>query len=79
MVHADVQELVATTLIDLGFAKAKSQGERLIYCDRYYVGVRFAFEGISALWLAGAGHVRFVDDSGKLLKIVKVAAGKAAA
>ncbi len=25
MGHADIQELVATTLIDLGFAKARSQ------------------------------------------------------
>ena len=72
----DVRALVAATLKDLGFGHAKPLGERLICCERFYVGVRIAFEGVSAIWLSEAGHVRFVDDSGKLLQIRRFAEGK---
>jgi len=69
MDSAEIRELVQAELAHLGFADAKSLGERLLYCDRYYIGVRYAFEGVSAIWLAGAGHLRFVNDAGVLLKI----------
>ena len=71
-----VRELVAATLSDLGFDDPKLLGEQLICCERFYFGVRFAFEGIAAIWFSEAGHVRFVNDSGKLLRIVRVAARK---
>jgi hypothetical protein len=67
----DVRELVTATLNDLGLGNAKPLGERLICCERFYVGVRIAFEGVSAIWLSEAGHVRFVDDSGKPLRSVE--------
>ena len=72
----DVRALVAATLNDLGFGDAKPLGERLICCERFSVGVRIAFEGISAIWLSEAGHIRFVDDSGKLLRIKRFAERK---
>jgi hypothetical protein len=66
-----IRKLVTTTLSELGFSEAKSLGEQLVCCERHYVGVRFVFEGVSAIWLNDAGHVRFVDDSGKLIKVVR--------
>jgi hypothetical protein len=75
----NVRELVTTTLEELGLGDATSLGERLVCSDRYYVGVRFAFEGVSAIWLSHAGHIRFVDDAGKLLRVVRLAASQDAA
>jgi hypothetical protein len=70
---SEVRELVVTLLARLGRAGARPLGERPLTCDRYCVGVRFAFEGVSAIWLSSAAQLRFVDDSGKLLKIVSLA------
>jgi hypothetical protein len=68
----DIRDLVATTLNGLGIGNAKSLGEQLVCCDNCRVGVRFAFEGVSAIWLNDANLVRFVDDSGRLLKVVRL-------
>jgi hypothetical protein len=67
----DVREFVMNTLCLLGFGKAKSLGEQLVCLDNSYVGVRFTFEGVSAIWLNDASIVRFVDDAGKVLKVVR--------
>jgi hypothetical protein len=67
---AEMHELLRTTLDELGFGNAQALGEQLLFHDRCYVGVRFVFEGVSAIWLEEADHLRFVDDTGKLLKIV---------
>ena len=71
----DVRDLVAMTLNRLGLGGAKSLGERLC-SDGCNVGVRFAFDGVSAIWLDDSPHVRFVDDAGKLLKVVRLTAGQ---
>jgi hypothetical protein len=71
----EVRGLVATTLEGLGLGRAKALGERLC-SDGSNVGVRFAFDGVSAIWLGNSRHVRFVDDSGKLLKVVRLTAGQ---
>ncbi len=68
----DVRELVLTTLDDLGFGDASPLGERLLFRNRIYAGVHFMFEGVSAIWLIDADHVRFLDDSGKDLKTVAI-------
>jgi hypothetical protein len=67
----NIRELVMTTLDGLGLGNAKSLGEQLVCCENCRVGVRFAFEGVSAIWFNDAGYVRFVDDAGKLLKVVR--------
>lgn len=69
---SEVRELIARTLRDLGLGDIKPAGERLLIQDRFYLGCRFDFEGVSAIWLEEAGQVRFVGDSGKLLKIVRL-------
>jgi hypothetical protein len=68
----DIRELVMRTLCLLGLGNAKSLGEQLVCLDNSHVGVRFAFEGVSAIWLNDADIVRFVDDNGKLLKVVRL-------
>ena len=67
----DLRELVTGTLCLLGFGKAKSLGEQLVCFENRRVGVRFAFEGVSAIWLNDASIVRFVDDAGRVLKVVR--------
>ena len=69
---SDVRQLIATTLHDLDLGDAKPVGERLLIRDRFYLGCRFDFEGVSAIWLEEARQVRFVADSGILLKIIRV-------
>ena len=73
---AEMRELVMTTLDDLGLGNAQPVGEKVLFRDRFYVGVRFAFEGVSAIWLVDADHLRIVDDAGKLLKIVNFPASQ---
>ena len=67
----NIRDLVTTTLNGLGLGSARSLGEQLVCCDNSRVGVRFAFEGVTAIWLNDASLVRFVDDAGKLLKVVR--------
>jgi hypothetical protein len=71
----DVRDLVMTTLGRLGLGSATELGEQLVCYENCRVGVRFAFEGVSAIWLNDASLVRFVDDAGKLLKVVRLTAG----
>ena len=72
----DIRDLVTTTLNRLGLGGAKSLGEQLVCSEGYDVGVRFAFEGVSAIWLGNSGHVRFVNDAGKLLRVVRLSPGR---
>ncbi len=72
----DIRDLVMTTLSRLGLGNAKSLGERLVCSEGYHVGVRFAFDGVSAIWLGSSGHIRFVDDAGKLLRVVRLSPGR---
>ncbi len=66
----EIRGLVAVTLKTLGLGDAKSLGEHIV-CIGYDMGVQFAFEGVSAIWLGEYGHIRFVDDAGQLLEIVR--------
>jgi hypothetical protein len=72
----EVRELVAMTLNKLGLGNVKSLGERLVCSEGYNVGVRFAFDGVSAIWMGNSRHIRFVDDAGKLLKVVRLTASQ---
>jgi hypothetical protein len=72
----EMHELLRTTLDELGYGNAQPLGEQLLFHDRCYVGVRFVFEGVSAISPVFADHLRFVDDTGKLLKIVRFDSGQ---
>ena len=67
----EIRELVAMTLKRLGLGNAKLLGERLVCCEGSYVGIRFTYDCVSAIWLGEYGHIRFVDDAGQLLEIVR--------
>ncbi len=68
----EIRELVAMTLKRLGLGKAKLLGERLVGSEGSYVGIRFTYDCVSAVWLGEHGHIRFVDDAGQLLEIVRL-------
>jgi len=72
---SQVQELLKTTLAELGHGNAKPLGERVLFRDRCLVGMCFDFEGLSALWLTGLGLLKFVDASGNLVKVLNLPAG----
>jgi hypothetical protein len=76
MEPTEIRDLVTTTLTDLGFGDAKSLGYHVLHRSRSYAGVHFAFERVSAIWLVDSDHLRFVDDTGKLLKIVRLRASQ---
>lgn len=76
MEPTEIRDLVTTTLTALGFGDAKSLGYHVLHRCRHYAGVRFAFEGVSAIWLMDSDHLRFVDDAGELLKTVRLRASK---
>ena len=72
----EVRELAVKTLNELGFAEAKASSENLLIKDGCYLGCRFRFEGISVIWLEEAGLLKFIDDAGKLRKVVRLAASR---
>lgn len=72
---SDVRQLINVTLRDLGFNDPQPVGERLVIQDHFYIGCRFDFEGASVTWMQETGQVRFFDDSGKLLKVIRLNGG----
>jgi len=68
----DLREFVTRVLSGLGLDNAKLLGEQLVCLGRSRIGVRIAFEGVSAIWLNDGSLVRFVDDSGRMLKVARL-------
>ncbi len=67
-----IRKSVTRTSDGLGLGNAKSLGDQLEYSDDCRVAARFAFVGVSAIWLNDASLVRFVNATGKLLKVVRL-------
>jgi hypothetical protein len=67
-----VQELLKSTLDDLGLGTARPLAERVLFRDRCLIGMCFEFDGVSAQWLTALGQLKFVDRSGALLKVVSL-------
>jgi len=67
-----IRELVKHELREMSLDDAPSMGERVLLRDRYMVGRRFQFTGVSATWLAEDEEVTFHDESGETLKTVSV-------
>ena len=68
----NTQKAVKTTLTQLGLGDAPPLGNRLLFRDRCFVGICFGFEGVSAIWLPAISQLKFVDDSGQLLKVLSL-------
>jgi hypothetical protein len=71
-----VQTALKSTLDEMGRGDAAPLGERILFRDRCLVGISFDFEGISAIWLTAIGQLKFVDDSGALLKVLSLLDGE---
>jgi hypothetical protein len=63
---------VVAALSGLGFGAVKSLDYHVLFRCRHHAGVRFAFEGVLAIWLVDADYLRFVDSTGNLFKIVRL-------
>jgi hypothetical protein len=68
----DIRELVTRTSDGLRLAHAKELGDQLEYSDDCLVASRFAFVGVSAIWLNDASLPTLVNVAGKLLKVVRL-------
>jgi hypothetical protein len=71
-----MRDLVLANLAELGYGRANWLGERLLFRDRFYVGICLSFEGVSATWMVDTGEVKFIDESGRLMKVVTVPASQ---
>jgi len=66
----DLAKAVLGGAAELGVSDPSIIETRVLTRDGYFVGRHFICNGISALWLADDGVIRFRDDSGTLLKTI---------
>ena len=70
-----IQRTVLDALSELGVSDPTMSEEVVLTRGGYYVGHRFLFDGIQAVWLAGEGVIRVHADDGTLLRTVEVGQG----
>ncbi len=68
----EVRTIVGETLRQLGLGNAQLLGERIVLQDRFYIGRRFEYEGVSVLWLVEAQQIKFYNAVGEFMTSVKV-------
>ena len=68
----EVRTIVDQTLHELGLGAAQLIGERIVLQDRFYVGRRFEFEGVSVLWLVEAHQIKFYNAQGEFITSVQL-------
>lgn len=73
MTQADfLQQFVAETLAELGAdAEPSSIIRTILIRDQQFVGYKFRFEGMEAVWQSHGNVVAFFDERGKLLKAAR--------
>ncbi len=71
-----IQQALQAGLSELGTPDLISHGTTLLVRDRYYVGRRFVFDGVQAVFVFAEKVVHFYDDNGELLKSVAVGAAQ---
>ena len=69
-----IRQTVLSTLARLGMPEADGVllRETVLLHDRYHVGRRFQWEGLRAVWFAGAEAIEFFDEDGNFLESVKL-------
>ena len=72
MTLPEIRELVKNALQKMGRKDAQPVAERLLLRDRHYVGRRFEFVGVSAVWLAEAEEIKFYGASGEFLRAIQL-------
>ncbi len=68
-----IEQALRAGLSELGMSDLTSRGTTLLIRDGHYVGRRFAFDGVQAVWLAAEKILCFYDDNGQMLKNVDIA------
>jgi len=68
----EVRTIVSETLRELGLGAVQLIGERIVLQDRFYVGRRFEFEGVSVLWLVEAQEIKFYNAHGEFITSVQL-------
>jgi len=68
----EVRTIVDETRRSLGFGEARLIGERIVLQDRFYIGRRFEFEGVSVLWLVEAQEIKFYNAHGEFITSVQL-------
>ena len=67
-----IEQALQAGLSELGMPDLASHRTTLLIQVGYYVGRRFTFDGVQAVWLTAEKVVRFYDDNGQVLKSVAV-------
>ena len=67
-----IRDLVRRTVQELGLVAIQPLGETLLTLAGYYVGREFRFDGVSAVWIASQGQIRFYGDAGQSLRMADV-------
>ena len=67
-----IEQVLQAGLSELGMPDLASHRTTLLIQDGYYVGRRFVFDRVQAVWLTAEKVVRFYDDNGHVLKSVSV-------
>jgi hypothetical protein len=68
----EVRTIVGETLQGLGLEGAQLLGERIVLQDRFYIGRRFEYESVSALWLVEAHQIKFYNAEGEFITSVQL-------
>ncbi len=71
-----VRQLVTTAVAERGLAPATIVGETVMVRGGYYVGRRFMFEGLEAVWMLDALQVGLQTDEGETLPPIDLQAGE---
>ena len=72
MTVTSVRALVQAGLHELGLVNAVSLGERYLIRSGGFAGILFEFEEVSAIYLVNADHLKFVNNSGEVLKLLPI-------
>jgi hypothetical protein len=68
----EVRTIVGETLQGLGMGAAQLIGERIVLQDRFYIGRRFEYQGVSVLWLVEAHQIKFYNAVGEFITSVQL-------
>ena len=70
--NGSIRDLVLQVVGELGLANPVPHGQTILLRNRLVVGQRFNFDGVSAVWFADEGQIKFHDGQGRLLRVLDV-------
>ena len=69
---ASIRDAVIDAASELGHSEPAITKTVVLTHGGYFVGQRFLFDGLQAIWLMAESVIRFFADDGSLLKTVEV-------